>query len=108
MTMTRERWAELEASFESQDGKGFMELAELANELFCYARELREDHIDFVKDAFMSGSAEATGCFAGWYDTLGFSELCDYGDELVEAGKFEKHPDGYGRRQFYRPIEKKP
>lgn len=40
----------------------------------------------------------------GWYDSCAESSLMGLGDELVEAGVFEKHPNGYGRRWFYRPI----
>jgi hypothetical protein len=29
---------------------------------------------------------------------------CEIGDRLVELGRWERHPDGHVRRQFYRPI----
>jgi len=44
------------------------------------------------------------GELAGWYDSNALSVTCDVGDKLVELGLWERHPDGYGRRWFYRPI----
>ena len=44
------------------------------------------------------------GEFCGWYDTCALSDVRDAGDRLVALGKWERHPDGYGRRWWYRPT----
>ena len=46
--------------------------------------------------------------FGGWWDTVALSTARDLGDRLVGLGVFEKHPDGAGRRQFYKPVETLP
>lgn len=46
------------------------------------------------------------GKYMGYYDTLASSTARDIGDALVQAGRWERHPDGYGRRWFYRPKQK--
>ena len=42
---------------------------------------------------------------SGWWDTCALSTAVELGDRLVELGTWEQHPDGYGRRWFYRPIK---
>lgn len=42
---------------------------------------------------------------AGWYDSCALSHVVEAGEELVKAGRWERHPGGYGRRQFYRPVQ---
>lgn len=42
---------------------------------------------------------------AGWWDTCALSHVQSAADELVKLGLWERHPDGYGRRWFYRPVE---
>ena len=42
----------------------------------------------------------------GWWDSMANSNVCNMGDRLVELGLWERHPDGYGRRWFYRPLQK--
>lgn len=44
---------------------------------------------------------------AGWWDTMALSHVRELGDRLVELKLWEKHPSGYGRRWFYRPLPKK-
>lgn len=68
--------------------------------------ELREKLIDALEDiAAGQGMYIKEGDKAGWYDTMALSHVRDAGDELVEMGLWERHPDGYGRRWFYRPKE---
>ena len=43
----------------------------------------------------------------GWWDSMALSVIQDIGDTLVEAGLWERHPEGIGRRWFYRPIKQK-
>jgi len=45
------------------------------------------------------------GDLAGWWDTCALSTARDLGNRLVQLGTWERHPDGSGRRQFYRPRE---
>lgn len=46
------------------------------------------------------------GKYAGYYDDLAHRTTLEIGDALVEAGRWERHPDGCGRRWFYRPKQK--
>lgn len=39
-----------------------------------------------------------------WWDTCASSDAACAGERLTELGFYERHPDGYGRRQFYRKI----
>lgn len=65
-------------------------------------RELVEAH----EDAFYgSATLIEKGEKAGWYDTNALSHVMEAGDALVDLGVFEVHPDGFGRRWFYRPKE---
>ena len=41
----------------------------------------------------------------GWWDTCALTSAKNYGDRLVEFGLYERHPDGVGRRWFYRRLE---
>jgi hypothetical protein len=59
---------------------------------------------ELLLDAFFQLAAEVRdGSMAGWWDSLALSTVRDVGDELVAAGLLERHPDGAGRRWFYRP-----
>jgi hypothetical protein len=62
-------------------------LEELLVEGFCQIAHLEKD-----------------GPRAGWWDTMALSAARNVGDQLVKLGKWERHPDGYGRRWWYRPI----
>lgn len=42
--------------------------------------------------------------YGGWYDTQALKYVMEAGDRLVELGVWEKHPEGTGRRWFYRPL----
>ena len=56
-----------------------------------------------------TGGYEVTeGRRAGWWDTMALSHVQEAGDALVELGLWERHPDGYGRRWFYRPVRGQP
>lgn len=65
------------------------------------------DTIDYAARQAMhldtKGDKDST--FDGYFDTMAISANCDLGDWLVEAGLWERHPDGHGRRQFYRPKD---
>lgn len=77
------------------------EIETIAREL----RELRESYADLLIDAFhelADGPDED-----GWYSTNCTTTNCGYGNELVQLGRYEKHPTfGVGRAQKYRPIRK--
>ncbi len=52
-------------------------------------------------EGFESGKGDPN---TGWWDTMTRRDLCAIGDRLVELGKWERHPDGSGTRQWYRPL----
>lgn len=61
---------------------------------------------DLVEDLFLELADEVSDKSSnkcGWFDSMAKSDAVRYGDELVELGRYEKHPDGHGRRWFYRP-----
>jgi hypothetical protein len=67
------------------------------------------DYLDLIADAFCQTAhfiRDEGSEFNGWYDTGCISTARDLGDCLVEAGLFERHPEGLGRRWFYRPVKK--
>jgi len=90
-----------------------------ANAVICVSFKERQELIDknsilkdrcsdLIEDLFLELadeiSDESSDRF-GWFDTMAKSDAVRYGDELVELGVYERHPDGYGRRWFYRPIK---
>ena len=54
-----------------------------------------------------SGHREVLGFRKDWYDSMALRDIVDAGEHLVGLGLWERHPDGVGRRQWYRPKEKK-
>ena len=107
--MTEEHWKDIVATAGSDKWLGVQGAHDTARELVEYAKELRAELIETAEYAFYSGACERSpGKFEGWWDTMALSDLCRFGDTLVDAGVFERHPDGYGRRQFYRPVQEKP
>ena len=82
------------------------QLRQQAKHLEDRVTELEAGIVSFL-DCAMRDAATLLkeGDKAGWWDTNGLTPLCEIGDKLVDFGKWEIHPDGYGRRQFYRPIE---
>lgn len=70
--------------------------------------KLRAELIEWLGEAMRSEAyCEPDGPYRGWWDTMAKSYVMDIGDRLVELGAWDRHPDGYGRRWFYRPIERK-
>lgn len=65
---------------------------------------LREAEIDARIDAFCEiGFKINDGSDRdGWWDSCARSDACEHGNWLVENAGWERHPDGYGRRWFYR------
>jgi len=78
---------------------------ELIKELKDEIKSLKSEIIDLLdeimreKCLFHSG-----GPRGGWWDSMAITYTCHIGDRLVELGLWERHPDGVGRRWFYRPI----
>jgi len=66
---------------------------------------LRVELADLLDEAFRQVAFhEKSGSREGWWDTMALTHAMDCGDRLVESGLWERHPDGYGRRWWYRPI----
>lgn len=64
---------------------------------------LREELIEWILDYFHTNAhEEKDGPMAGWWDTMAMSSVLNAGDKLVELGLYERHPDGVGRRWFFR------
>ena len=107
--MNEEHWKEIVATAGSDKWLGVQGAHDTARELVEYAKELRAELIETAEYAFYSGAEECLSKkLLGWWDTMALSDLCLLGDTLVDAGVFERHPDGYGRWQFYRPVQEKP
>ena len=69
--------------------------------------EMKRELVEAHEDAFYgSATLIEKGEKAGWYDTNALSHVMEAGDALVDLGVFEVHPDGFGRRWFYRPKER--
>jgi len=67
--------------------------------------------LDFIEELLWTvyhvGASEVCdGDMKGWWDSCALSHVQEAADHLVALGKLERHPDGVGRRWFYRPIEK--
>jgi len=83
--------------------KEIVALRERVAELEAENKALREQVVEALEDAFFAiAHLVAEGDRQGWYDSQARSTARSAGDELVELGVFERHPDGYGRRWFYR------
>jgi len=68
---------------------------------------LKGEIIELLRSAFLEIAVICVdGPHAGWFDSMARGDACEHADSLVEMGEWEIHPDGYGRRQFYRPIDK--
>ena len=68
---------------------------------------LKGEIIELLRSAFLEIAVICVdGPHAGWFDSMARGDACGHADSLVEMGEWEIHPDGYGRRQFYRPIDK--
>ncbi len=68
---------------------------------------LQAEVADLTEEAFrLIARLETGGPHEGWYDSMARTDAINYGDRLVELGLWERHPDGYGRRWWYRPIIK--
>jgi len=48
------------------------------------------------------GVRVASGKMKGWIDSCALSAVCEAGNELVRLKLWERHPEGTGRRWFYR------
>ena len=69
-------------------------------------RRLRAELVEWLDIAMRTqGFKEPTGRRKGWWYTVAPSHGPIIGDRHVELGKWERHPDGPGRRQWYRPID---
>lgn len=75
-----------------------------------HARTFLTKALDYIEqlleESFMDNAYyEKEGARAGWWDSGAKSSVRNLGDELVELGKWERHPDGVGRRWWYRLKE---
>jgi len=79
-------------------------LRERIAELEAEKKRLRERLIEALEDAFFAIAhlVQDDTDRKGWYDSQARSTAVDVGNQLVELGVLERHPDGYGRRWFYR------
>ena len=68
----------------------------------------RAELVKYLGEAFRAAGAYyvESGDKAGWWDSGAHGTVRDFGDRLVELGLWERHPDGYGRRWFYRPLKR--
>jgi hypothetical protein len=65
--------------------------------------KLEKELVEWLEDyMYAKGNLESSGKFKGYIDTMALSSVMDAGDRLVELGLWEKHPDGVGRRWWYR------
>ena len=79
------------------------ELAKLKAENAKMREELAECYAETVVN---EGYLIVTGDRKGWYDSMAKGSVTYAGDKLVELDTWERHPDGHGRRWYYRPIQK--
>jgi len=64
---------------------------------------LMEELVEWIEDCITSnGHYCKDGKYEGYYDSMASSSTMAAGERLVELGLWEKHPDGTGRRWFYR------
>ena len=68
---------------------------------------LQEEVVEYLEAImYQEGAAVTSGDRKGWWDSMCMSNVNMAGRRLAELGKWEVHPDGFGRRWFYRPIRK--
>ena len=82
------------------------EAADRLRELDARVQELEEEVAEHLA---MIVSSEGYYCreglhMSGWYDSQAMRDVVYAGDRLVAMGRWERHPNGVGRRQFYRPL----
>ena len=87
----------LECHFDVDDARDA--IAEIER-LQARVQELLEDQM--LEICYLCSDTD--DAHAGWYDTMGRRTACEAAEELVALGLWERHPDGSGRRRFYRPI----
>lgn len=108
--MLREENAHLQANLEDMKAEllGRVDNNVRLVEQRAEIQELRDELLEYVEDAFqqLAYRCREGEPKCGWWDSTALSTACDLGNKLVELGEWERHPDGYGRRWFYRPIEK--
>jgi hypothetical protein len=63
---------------------------------------MRSEIVELLVEAFCEIASE-TPSRPGWWCSNGRSTATYYGDKLVELGVYERHHDGLGRVQWYRP-----
>lgn len=81
--------------------------ADLLRRTIDKIERLCEDLAELLEDAFCQlAHKEKRGDRQGWWDTCAITTAKIQGDRLVELGLWEKHPTGYGRRWWYRPVMK--
>lgn len=81
--------------------------AKRIEELEAEVQFLQAEVIEMLEEAFrLIAHKETEGSREGWYDSMAHTEAKLCGDRLVELGLWERHPEGYGRRWWYRPIVK--
>lgn len=95
-------WEAMKALLSDRDRLA-AENARLTTKLAEYEVDLIAEHESTVRN---DGHFYQDGKNAGWWGTCALSHVCEAGDWLVEKGLWEIKPDGYGRAQFYRPLEK--
>jgi hypothetical protein len=70
-------------------------------------KRMQAEILDLKQEFFFAVAAPVReGKMIGWWDSCCLSTAWDLGDDLVEAGRLERHPDGTGRRWFYRAAAK--
>lgn len=69
-------------------------------------KRLEREVIEWMEDSIYSnGFTETDGDRKGWTETMAKGSVMNTCEELVRMGKWEKHPNGVGRRWWYRRIE---
>lgn len=82
---------------------GLRKQAETNHTLRAELAALREELVEYRETIIDSeGIHIITGDKAGWIDSACNSDVCAAAEALVAMGLWEKHPEGYGRRAFYR------
>ena len=80
------------------------------DDLIAHVRELEGELSELLNESFralafyIDPKSKDASKLGGWWDSQARGDVCDLGDRLVELGLWERHPDGYGRAQFYRPL----
>jgi len=80
----------------------------LLEETETKVKRLQDELAELLDTAFRNSACYIKdGHWAGWWDTEAMTDNVVLGDRLVELGLWERHPDGVGRRWFYRPVKQK-